>query len=51
MTYRPHKHIPDKERVIAGYKFQAALNNPSTTSEGRAHARKLAAQGVFHFLA
>lgn len=20
MTYRPHKHIPDKERVIAGYK-------------------------------
>lgn len=73
MTYRPHKHIPDKERVIAGYvvsskaeaastkfpkgavlidrkctpfgivsctTFQSALNNPSTTSEGRAHARK-----------
>ncbi|KAJ9476627.1 hypothetical protein PHBOTO_000280 [Pseudozyma hubeiensis] len=38
MTYRPHKHIPDKERVIAGY--VSALNNPSTTREGRAHARK-----------
>ncbi|SNX81890.1 uncharacterized protein MEPE_00595 [Melanopsichium pennsylvanicum] len=38
MTYRPHKHTADKQRVIAGYK--AALNNPSTTSEGRAHACK-----------
>ncbi|CAO1631930.1 unnamed protein product [Sympodiomycopsis kandeliae] len=38
MAYKPHRHFPDKQRQVAGWK--AALNNPSTTSEARWHARK-----------
>lgn len=57
--YRPHGHIKDKQRRLAGWRvsrsedmnvgnvadylsphFQAALNNPNTTKEARAHARK-----------
>lgn len=29
MTYRPHKHIPDKERVIAGYVVSRIAKQPS----------------------
>lgn len=39
MAYRSHKRHPDKQRQVAGWK--AALNNPSTTKEGRRHARKM----------
>ncbi|CAO1635262.1 unnamed protein product [Jaminaea pallidilutea] len=37
MAYRSHKRTVSKERQVAGWK--AALNNPSTTSDGRRHAR------------
>ncbi|PWN26258.1 hypothetical protein BDZ90DRAFT_222026 [Jaminaea rosea] len=39
MTYRSHKRKVPKERQVAGWK--AALNNPSTSSDGRWHARKM----------
>lgn len=31
MTYHPHKRIPDKEQVIAGYKVSAAEGVKSHT--------------------
>ncbi|PWN90124.1 hypothetical protein FA10DRAFT_266626 [Acaromyces ingoldii] len=36
--YRSHQRKIPKERRVAGWK--AALNNPSTSSEGRSHARR-----------
>ncbi|PWN39145.1 hypothetical protein IE81DRAFT_318359 [Ceraceosorus guamensis] len=36
--YRSHKRKIDKDRQLAGWR--SALNNPSTTSAGRSHARK-----------